>query len=214
MIEVIQSHRRGAFPAEMDAMHRIRKKVFHDRLGWDVSIIGDWEIDGFDALDGVYLVAKDDNAKVVGSIRLLPTTNYNMLNDIFPVLLPEGGKIESPLIWEASRFSVDPDAEVPLTRNRLSKPTAELILGMNEFGRRLGLTHVVTVYDAFVARILRRADCKGEPISEPIRIGKTLAYAALFEIGDEMERAVRQASGVHHPVIRSTTAYELTSTAA
>ena len=51
MIRVIQSHQRGQFPREIDAMHRIRKKVFHDRLGWDVSIIRDWEVDGFDALD-------------------------------------------------------------------------------------------------------------------------------------------------------------------
>ncbi len=201
MIQVIQSHERHAFPREIDAMHRIRKKVFRDRLGWDVSTIGDWEIDGFDAMDAVYLVAKNDEGRVVGSIRLLPTTGFNMLNDVFPELLPEGSRVESPRIWEASRFSIDPDIDLPLTRNRLARPTAELILGMNEIGRRLGLTHIVTVYDVFIGRILRRADCRGEPISDPIRIGKTIAYAALFEIGDAMERAVRDASGVQYPVL-------------
>lgn len=201
MIRVIQGHQRGAFPREMDAMHRIRKKVFHDRLGWDVSVIGDWEIDGFDAMDCVYLICQDEEDRVLGSIRLLPTTGYNMLNDVFPELLPEGSRIESPLIWESSRFSTDPDAELELTRNRLSRPTAELILGMNAMGQRLGLTHIVTVYDAFIARILRRADCRGEPISSPVRIGKTIAYAALFEIGDQMDAAVRQASGISGPIL-------------
>ncbi|WP_372421565.1 acyl-homoserine-lactone synthase [Salinarimonas chemoclinalis] len=201
MIRVIQSHQRGQFPREIDAMHRIRKKVFHDRLGWDVSIIRDWEVDGFDALDCVYLICVDDEERVLGSIRLLPTIGYNMLNDVFPELLPDGTRVESPLIWESSRFSIDPDADVELTRNRLSRPTAELILGMNELGRELGLSHIVTVYDAFIARILRRADCRGEPISSPIRIGKTIAFAALFEIGDEMESALRKASGITGPVL-------------
>ncbi|MGP9821012.1 acyl-homoserine-lactone synthase [Salinarimonas sp. NSM] len=203
MIRVIQSHQRGQFPREIDAMHRIRKKVFHDRLGWDVSIIRDWEVDGFDALDCVYLICVDDEERVLGSIRLLPTIGYNMLNDVFPELLPDGTRVESPLIWESSRFSIDPDADVELTRNRLSRPTAELILGMNEFGRELGLSHIVTVYDAFIARILRRADCRGEPISSPIRIGKTIAFAALFEIGDEMEAALRKASGITGPVLEA-----------
>lgn len=203
MIRVIQGHQRGAYPREMDAMHRIRKKVFHDRLGWDVSVIGDWEIDGFDAMDCVYLVCVDEQDEIVGSIRLLPTIGYNMLNDVFPELLPEGNRVESPLIWESSRFSIDPDSDRELTKNRLSRPTAELILGMNEIGRQLGLTHIVTVYDAFIARILRRADCRGEPISSPIRIGKTIAFAALFEIGDEMEAALRRASGIKGPILEN-----------
>ncbi|WP_029030413.1 acyl-homoserine-lactone synthase [Salinarimonas rosea] len=203
MIRVIQSHQRGQFPREIDAMHRIRKKVFHDRLGWDVSIIRDWEVDGFDALDCVYLICVDDEERILGSIRLLPTIGCNMLNDVFPELLPDGARVESPLIWESSRFSIDPDADVELTRNRLSRPTAELILGMNELGRELGLSHIVTVYDAFIARVLRRADCRGEPISSPIRIGKTIAFAALFEIGDEMEAALRKASGITGPVLEA-----------
>lgn len=201
MIRLIQSHERGLFPREIDAMHRIRKKVFHDRLQWDVSIINEWEIDGFDAMDCVYNICLDDDGRVLGSNRLLPTTGYNMLNDVFPELLPEGKRVESPLIWESSRFSIDPDAEIDLTKNRLSRPTAELLLGMNEFCRRLGATHIVSVYDAFMARVLRRADCRAEPISSPVRIGKTIAFAALFELGDEMEYNLRKASGITGPIL-------------
>jgi acyl homoserine lactone synthase len=31
-------------------MHRIRKAVFKDRLGWDVTVCGEFEIDEYDAL--------------------------------------------------------------------------------------------------------------------------------------------------------------------
>ena len=54
MIRVIHGHERSMFPREIDQMHRLRKKVFYDRINWDVSIINTWEADGFDALvDGI-----------------------------------------------------------------------------------------------------------------------------------------------------------------
>ena len=34
-----------------------------------------------------------------------------------------------------------------------------------------------------------------------MRIGKTIAYAALFEIGDQMDAALRSASGITGPVL-------------
>ena len=39
MIRVIHGHERSMFPREIDQMHRLRKKVFYDRMNWDVPII-------------------------------------------------------------------------------------------------------------------------------------------------------------------------------
>jgi acyl homoserine lactone synthase len=130
---------------------------------------------------------------------------FNMLNDVFSVLLPKGKRIENPLIWESSRFAVDHTVDVPSIPTGLGRATAELGLAMNEIGRRVGLTHVVTVYDALMHRVLKRAGCAGEPISEPQRVGKVLAFAVFFEIGDETERALRAASGITGPVIEDAT---------
>lgn len=76
------------------------------RPQWQGPVINQWEVDGYDALDSLYVLSLDDSMRVIGGVRLLPTTGLNMLNDTFPELLPDGVRIESPLIWEASRFMV------------------------------------------------------------------------------------------------------------
>jgi N-acyl-L-homoserine lactone synthetase len=201
MIRLVQGHQRAAFPREIEGMHRLRRKVFHDRMGWDVAVIRDWEVDGFDALDPLYLLSIDDTGRIVGTLRMLPTTGFTMINDVFLQLLPEGNPIVSPLIWESSRFAVDRDADVPIGPNGVSRATAELGLGMNAIGMRLGLTHVVTVYDALVHRALKRGDCAGEPMGPPQRLGGRLAYLVIYEVGQQTEETVRAASGIYGEVL-------------
>ena len=183
MIRLIRGFDRRNFVRELDAFHKIRKHVFFDRFRWEVPIINSWEIDGYDALDPVYLLSVNESGRVVGGLRLLPTMGFNMLNDTFPQLLPEGKRIESPLIWESSRFSIDPAADIQIGPKRISRAIAELGIGMNEVGARLGLSHIVTVYDAILHRHLSRVGCAGQPIGEPKRIGASLAYAVFFEVG-------------------------------
>jgi N-acyl-L-homoserine lactone synthetase len=201
MIRVIRGVDRGNFARELDAFHKIRKQVFFDTFRWDVPIINSWEIDGYDALNPVYLLSLDDAEQVVGGLRLLPTMGFNMLNDTFPQLLPEGKRIESPLIWESSRFSIDRAADSQIGPKRISRAIAELGIGMNEFGARLGLSHIVTVYDAILHRHLLRVGCAGRPLGEPQRIGASLAYAVLFDVGPAAETAAREASGIEGSVL-------------
>jgi N-acyl-L-homoserine lactone synthetase len=197
------------FPRDFERMHQLRRKIFHDRMRWDVSVIRDWEIDGFDAFDPLYLLSIDERGRAVGTLRLLPTTGFTMINDVFSELLPDGEPIVSPLIWESSRFAVDRDADVPIGPNGVSRATVELGLGMNAIGMRLGLTHVVTVYDALVHRALKRAHCAGVPIAPPKRIGGTLSYAVLYEVGRETEESVRAVSGITGDILEESSQTEI-----
>jgi acyl homoserine lactone synthase len=201
MIRVIRGVDRGNFTRELDAFHKMRKQVFFDTFRWDVPIINSWEIDGYDALNPVYLLSLDDVGQVVGGLRLLPTMGFNMVNDTFPQLLPDGKRIESPLIWESSRFSIERAADSQIGPKRISRGIAELGLGMNEIGVRLGLSHIVTVYDAILHRHLLRVGCAGRPLGEPKRIGVSLAYAVFFEVGPATEAALRNASGIEGSVL-------------
>ena len=191
MIKLIPGHRRDEFKKEIDAMHRLRKSIFKDTNNWDVPIINRWEVDGYDALNPLYVLSMDECDEVVGCLRLLPTMGFNMLNDTFPELLPEGNRVESPLIWESSRFA----AQCPAGQRSvawLSQITAELGMALNDIGRRAGLSHIVTVYDAKMHRMLKATRCAGEPISEPRMIGSVLTYAVVYEIGDHWEQQVRE----------------------
>ena len=201
MIRIIDGRQRHRYPKEIDAMHRIRKRTFYDRKGWDVPIVNAWEIDGYDALCPLYLICIDRDGLVLGGLRLLPTTGFTMINDTFSFLLPDARRIESPLIWESSRFAVDHEADVAIGKKGISRATAELGLAMNEIGMQTGLTHIVTVYDGFMHRVLTRAGCAGNPIATPKKIGKVMTYAVFFDVSMETDAALRAASEIEGSVL-------------
>jgi len=124
-----------------------------------------------------------------------------MINDTFSVLLPDAQRIESPLIWESSRFVVDHEADIPIGKKGISRATAELGLAVNEIGMRTGLTHIVTVYDALLHRVLTRAGCAGRPISPPRRIGAVMTYAVFFDVNIETDAKLRDASKIEGSVL-------------
>jgi N-acyl-L-homoserine lactone synthetase len=201
MIRLIQGSQRDRFPREIDEMHRLRAHVFHERLGWDVTVKDGWEIDEFDALNPLYLLSVDEGGRVRGSLRLLPTTGPNMLADVFSALLPAGQTVRSATVWESSRFSVDRTAAAERSPNRLNRVTGELLIGIVEVGMLAGLTEVVSVYDLYFQRILARANCHAEPIGEPTRIGRVTSFAGLFEISERMLENLRSASGIAESVL-------------
>lgn len=183
MIKLIYGHERHNFPELIDAMHRLRKQVFHDRLKWEVNIDGEWEIDAFDNEDPLYILSIANDGSLQGSLRLLPTTGPNMLRDVFGRLTEKIGVVSNPMVWESSRFCVRlPGGKDQRDSQMISRATVELIAGMGEVGYLAGIDHIVTVYDAFLRRIIRQAGCKEELIGEPVRFGRVMAYAGLFEI--------------------------------
>lgn len=190
MIRIVEGIGRSLRAELMDEMFRMRAEVFSGRLGWEVSLTDGREIDRFDHEDPLYLFSLDEATEALqGAVRLLPTTGPNMLRDVFPILVP-GGAPESPLIWESSRFAVNPaimnTGERSQANHIVSRVTIELLCGIVEVCQQAGVEHVVSVFDARMARIFRTADCPFEIIGTPTRIGKTMTYAGLFEMTDDM----------------------------
>ena len=183
MIFAIESVDQDKHPELIDQMFRMRAEVFSGRHGWDVSVENGREIDRFDKEDPLYLLSlHEQSGQLRGAVRLLSTTGPNMLRDVFSELMP-GGAVESPLIWESSRFAVNPRifeandrAEANHTVNRT---TVELLCRMVEAAQQAGIDHIVSVFDARMARIFRSIDCRFEQLGTPARIGKTLTCAGV-----------------------------------
>lgn len=201
MIIAINASEKNEHPALIRAMFELRTEVFHERLGWEVILTDGLEIDRFDLADPLYLLSVDEYGKLKGSLRLLPTTGPNMLRDVFNILMPEGESIESPLIWESTRFCVSKEALAERTPNRVNQTTAELLSGLFEIAQKAGLNSIVSVYDAMMKRILDRAGCHAEIIGEPHHIGKVLTYAGLFEVSDAMIARIQAAGGIKKSVL-------------
>ena len=66
MIFVIDSLNKHEYPALLNDMFRLRKRVFADRLGWDVRVSNGMEKDKFDDLDPAHVISVDDSGEVVG----------------------------------------------------------------------------------------------------------------------------------------------------
>lgn len=205
MILAIEGFDRHQHTELFDEMFRMRAAVFADRLGWDVDVKDGKEIDRFDAEAPLYLLCVDAlTQELKGAVRLLPTTGPNMLRDVFAVLVP-GGSVESPLIWESSRFAINPTLSAGPERQDVNQfvntTTIELLCGLVEVAQLAGVEHIVSVFDARMGRIFRAVDCPYEIIGTPTRIGRTMTYAGLFEISDTMRRRLGEAGRLHSPVL-------------
>jgi acyl homoserine lactone synthase len=201
MIQLISADFYGDFVNEIGAIHRLRHRVFKERLGWDVQVSGDMEIDEFDALRPIHLLQRGAEGRIQGCVRLLPSIGPTMLRDTFPILLDGAAAPASPTIWESSRFALDSQADAPKAAHGLASATYELFAGMIEFGLSRQLTEIVTVTDARMERILRRAGWPLQRIGKPHALGNTLAVAGYLDVSAESLARVRGAGGLQGPVL-------------
>mgnify|MGYP002784091661 FL=1 len=190
----------GADIGLLMGMHRLRRKVFKDRLEWAVSVSGDLEMDRYDALDASYLIVKD-RSSVLGSVRLLPTSGPNMLADTFPELLDGGSAPSCDSIAESSRFCVDTSATDTVTEGGLRQATFMLFAGMLEWGRARDLRSIATVTDVRMERILRRAGWPLDRLGKPRRVGVTVAVAGLLPIETAALDAIRANAKLIGPIL-------------
>jgi len=199
MMHIVTPDRYGEFAADLAEMFRLRYRVFKERLGWDVEVSGGMEIDDFDALHPTYLLQRGSDARVQGCVRLLPSTGPTMLRDTFPVLLDGHPVLMNPDIWESSRFALDLGPETAKATGGIAWATYELFAGMVEFGLSRRLSAIVTVTDARMERILRRAGWPLRRIGEPRRLGTTLAVAGYLEVSRESLQRLRRGGGIEDP---------------
>ncbi|MDA8048895.1 MAG: hypothetical protein M0002_02620 [Rhodospirillales bacterium] len=201
MIQLITADRYGAFLTDLAEMHRLRYRIFKERLGWDVEVSDDMEVDEFDACRPAHLLQKDDG-RIQGCVRLLPTVGPTMLRETFPVLLDGEPAPARHTVWESSRFGVDLGSRAERTGRSIARATFELFDGMIEFGLLRQLTDIVTVTDARMERILCRANWPLRRLGPLKAIGKTLAVAGYLEVSHQRLTRVREAGCLSDAVIR------------
>ncbi|MER9927188.1 acyl-homoserine-lactone synthase [Mesorhizobium sp. M0048] len=200
MMQLITPDCYAEFSDELEQMHRLRYRVFRDRLDWDVSFSGGYEVDPFDALRPHYLLLRGLTGRIDGCVRLLPTTGPTMLRDSFCALLADRSAPEDPRVWESSRFALDLPPSAPKQAG-IAIGTYELFAGMVEFGLSRGLRSIVTVTDLRIERILRRAGWPLERLSDPQTIGNTRAVAGYLDVSTESLEALHRNSGLKGPVL-------------
>lgn len=202
MLKLIQGSHAAAYPHLFDQMFQLRARVFGERLGWDVNVVDGKERDQFDDYDPLYgLALSEDGANVLGCFRLLQTTGPTMLGSVFKELLPDGLSIRSPIIWESTRFCVDTERAEMLGEHGLNSLTGTLLSSVYETGMLAGLSHVVTVIDVRMERVMRRAGCPMERIGPPKRIGKVDTVATLVPTTPSAVAEIHARNGITAPCV-------------
>ncbi|HTW53974.1 MAG TPA: acyl-homoserine-lactone synthase [Stellaceae bacterium] len=204
MIQLITPDDYGAFAHELSEMHRLRYRVFKERLGWDVEVSGNMEIDGFDSCQPAYLLQADDADRIQGCVRLLPTTGPTMLRDTFPVLLDGQPAPASEALWESSRFGLALSAGHTKAPGGIASATYELFAGMIEFGLMHRLSNIVTVTDVRMERILQRVGWPLRRLGRPRSIGKTVAVAGYLSVSRETLAHLSHTADLSTPIILPT----------
>ena len=162
-------------------MHTLRAKVFKDRLGWEVPIMSGMEIDGYDALEPLYMMIREPGAGALrGCWRLLPTEGPYMLKDSFAQLLHGTDAPSDRRIWELSRFAIETDGGN--SHFGFSDITMESIAEIISYGYRTGLDQYVTVTTTAIERLLRRAGVVTIRFGDPVQIGVEKAVALYIDI--------------------------------
>jgi len=205
MIIVIDAVNRDRFGALLADMFRLRARVFGDRLGWEVSVNDGMEVDRFDSLDPAYLVGLNDEGHVVSCARLLQTTGPHMLADVFSAILDGEPPLRSSRLWESTRFCVDTQRlKEGRGRNGIAQMTSEMIVGLLEYGKKSGISDIVTVIDPVMDRVLKRSACAPyDYVGSQKPMGRVAALAALIDCTDQRIQAVREFSGIEGEIFLS-----------
>lgn len=131
-------------------MFRQRALVFAERLGSRAHIVKGREIDELDALDPLYVVAWDElSRRVKGSFRCLPTCGPTLLKSDFGRQFGHAVTIESPRVWESSRFVIAPHLPRQMTKVGACETTVALMIAQCALGLDAEINQV--------RRLLRRS---------------------------------------------------------
>src|ERR1700692_4778236 len=196
MIRIVTKDNAESHLNNLHQMHRSRKTVFKDRLGWDVAVSGELEVDEYDALGPSYLLSIDRHGTLNGRVRLLPPTGPTMLRTLFPPLVTNAAVPSGERVWEASRFAVSGNTSA--AEAGLSQTTYDLLIGVLEFGLSKGISTIACVVDVRMERILRRAGWQLERLGPAQRIGNTIAMAGQLEVSAQTLRQLEARAGLAH----------------
>ncbi|WP_459863082.1 acyl-homoserine-lactone synthase [Endothiovibrio diazotrophicus] len=162
---------------------RYRRELFVERLGWKLHVENGEELDQFDRPDTVYVVARDDEQRVIGCARLLPTTRPYLPGEVFPVLLNGAPPPCSPEVWELSRFAAADLYNAPVSpAGQFSSPIAvSLLREAIACAAARGAKRLITVSPIGVERLLRRAGFRAHRAGPPMVVDGHPLVACMIE---------------------------------
>ena len=198
MIEVVTLETAHLYGDALAEQHRFRFRQFVQRDGWRVPHFRGMEYDQFDTPAAVYLLWRDQDLKVRGMVRLIPTTEPYMVQQLWDFLAPDEGAPRAPDVWENTRFAVDRKLAPPLRRQVLG----ELVLASLEFGLMNGVSQYLLVSPLWVLNgSLSASGLSYTLVKTTDRLGPRPVATAFVPVSREVLARSREALDVRGSVI-------------
>lgn len=204
MYLLIQAHEYQKYSELLDQSFRLRKRVFADRLGWDVSVYGQRERDRYDDLHPAYLLwCDEDRSQLYGSVRLMPTTGPTLLYDVFRETFPDACDLVAPGIWEGTRMCIDEDAiDRHFPDVRPDRAFCLLLLALCEAALANGINTMISNYEPHMRRIYQKAGAELDELGRSDGYGRYPVCCGAFEVSPRVLGAMREKLLVSGPLYR------------
>lgn len=188
----------------LDQSFRLRKRIFADRLGWNVPVSGPWERDRYDDHDPAYLLWCDDNlGQLYGSVRLMPTTGPTLLYDVFRDTFPDGCSLIAPGIWEGTRLCIDDEAlRRDLPGLSLRHAFSRLLLALCEVALDNGIDTLIANYEPHMRSMYRRAGVSFKELGCAEGFGRSSVCCGMFEVSLSVLFHMRRKINLTEPLYR------------
>lgn len=184
MFITVQPNEHSANAQLLNSYYALRKRVFFDQLKWDVPVSGGIERDTYDDLGATYLIwcnaAKDT---VYGGLRLMPTNGPTLLNDVFHATHNNNSDLKRADTWEGTRMCID-EASIrrDLPKIDSAKAFSLLFVALCETALKLGISRLVSNFEAGMSRIYRRAGLSFDTHGSAHEYGLRPVYCASFAV--------------------------------
>lgn len=197
-LHIVTWSNRKRYKTLLERYFQIRHDIYVKQRKWRaIARPIDIEIDAYDTEDAIYLLALDDNRKIVGGSRLVPTLKPHLLSEVFPVLA-RGALPRAADIFEWTRFFVIPAAR---RRGKPSPVAGVLLCGLLEAGLKLQIRQISVVCEAFWPERLQALGWTMTVLGDVLNHPDGDIVALLIDTNRHALESTRQAYGIRGSVL-------------
>jgi acyl homoserine lactone synthase len=196
VIHLVTTANSHLYSEEIRQLHRVRKSVFVDELGWKLAVIDGSEFDEYDDKRACNVVGFSANGEAVMGLRFRPADDRSMLVDHFSHVLPRGVRpIDDGRTWELSRgFCI----ERGVRKHHLRRKAACMIAPL-EIALQAGIDRCVGFTDVRMLSFCYGVGWKMTLLGSPVNYGEGDAVAYEVEVSHAALADMRRMWGLPEP---------------
>ncbi len=199
MISCISCENVDEFGKAFHSQFRLRYEEFIERQDYKVPVYDGMEFDQYDTPASRYLVYHTEEGRALGVSRLTPTVLSCMLLDLWPHLVEDKSLLQSPVIWEGTRYCVDKSVAPELRKLIIH----EMACAYLEFGLRFGLAKIIGLMPTYIYRsVFERPGIGMEYLGSVEAIGRHKCRAVAIPVTAQQLANVRRKTGITQSVLR------------